>query len=205
MILMHIGLLDEAREGLDAALSAQPEDAMTLCALSQAALFQGQVEQSEEYMARAMGADSTLWLNHVFRPMISIYQNDFGRAERSLRTARQLVRDDAMLEASEALLWAKRGEARQAEEALRRATREKPSVAHLHHMSHLAACALAVLGRPSEAIARIREASRTGLPNFSAFRSDPHFQSLRGEPEMASLMSELERECAEYRREFGRA
>jgi hypothetical protein len=70
-------------------------------------------------------------------------------------------------------------------------------------MQHYLAAAQATLGRPSEAIAKIRLASETGLPNYPLFLSDTHFDSLRDHPEMKSLMSELEADWLEFKREFG--
>ena len=54
------------------------------------------------------------------------------------------------------------------------------------------------------AIAEIRRASQTGLPNYPAFRNDPHFAPLHDAPEWKTLMADLEREHAAFRGEFGR-
>ena len=203
LIFQHVGLLDEAWKGLAAALALEPDDPMTLACVSQTALSQGRYDEAQEYMDRALAVAPTFWLNHVFSSTVRIYRDDFAKAEDALRTARQVLGDQAILDSNEALLWAKRREKARAEEALARALQDRPSVGHDHHRWHYAAAVHALLGRPAEAIAQIRRASLIGLPNYPGFRDDPHFASLREEPEWKTLMSDLEREDAEFRREFG--
>jgi hypothetical protein len=71
-------------------------------------------------------------------------------------------------------------------------------------MFHTAAAVDALLGKPARAIALLRKASGTGLPNYPVFREDPHFHALRERPEFLSLMAELKREWVRYLQEFGR-
>ena len=131
--------------------------------------------------------------------------NDLGGAEEALGQARKLLGEDATLDASEALLWAKLGDVKRADEMIARAEQNTASVGHGHHTEHYLASTLAILGRPVEATAKLRVAVQTGLPNYPLFGSDPHLDSIRDHPEMKSLMSELERDWREFRREFSRA
>jgi adenylate cyclase len=203
VVLIHVGLLDEGREALGAALAAEPDDAVTLNCLGQAAFYGGAYEEADDYYERARAASATFLMNQIFTPVIRIYRDDLAGAEEALKTARRVVGEDPILDANEALLWARRGEVARADEALSRAMTTKRSVGHSHHAWHHAAAAQAVLGRTREAIAWIREASACGLPNYPLFRGDPHLAPVRDEPEMKKLMSELERECASFRQEFG--
>ncbi len=116
-----------------------------------------------------------------------------------------MLRDDPLIDASEALLWAKRGEETKALEALSRAMQDKPSLGHIHHAWHHAAQAYALLGKPTEAISRLRAASVDGLPQYPLFRDDPQLASLHDEPEMKQLLSDLESEWTGYCDEFGRS
>ncbi len=179
-------------------------DILALQQMAQLAMFQGRNEEAGELMARTFHADPTFTYGHLLHPVVRLYHNDLPGAEEALNRARQVIGDDPMLDASEALLWARRGEPGKAEAALTRAMQDKPFLGHIHHTWHYAAATYAVLGRPNDAIQKIREATTCGFPNFAVFRDDPHLASLREEPEMRHLLSELERECGEYRREFGR-
>jgi predicted Zn-dependent protease len=204
MVLMHVGLLAEARESFCEALASQADDPLALSVTAQAALFQGRYDEAREYIERSHRADPAHWLTQVVRPSMWLYQGDLAGAEQLIQTARQRRPDEPLLDACEALLWAKRGEPARAEAALARAVRDRPSVAHDHHRWHYAAATHAVLGRPREAVVQLRIAAETGLPNAPGFRKDPHLAPLADDPGMQALLAELDRHEREIRAELGR-
>ncbi|MGH9775677.1 MAG: protein kinase domain-containing protein [Candidatus Acidiferrales bacterium] len=202
LILLHVGLLEEAKEGLLEALASHPDDGFTLTFLAQALMLQGHHEESEDFLARALTLDpANLWAN-LFAPMNLLYtKSPEGAAER-IRSAQQIVPGDGFLTSWEALLWAKRGEFRKAETVVRRALKSGKTVLHTHHMLHTAAAVYATIGKPAPAVALLRKASATGLPNYPVFRDDPHFQTLRNNAQYVKLLGELRRDWEKYRREF---
>jgi len=72
------------------------------------------------------------------------------------------------------------------------------------YVSHTAAAAHVLLGKPARAIKLLRKASSMGLPNYPVFCEDPRLHSLRERSEYLGLMAELKRDWAGYRIEFGR-
>src|SRR6266436_4925433 len=204
VIFLHVGMLEEAKEGLLSVLNTDPEDALSLVFLGQIAMYRLDYDEAEEYHLRAFHVDPTNIWAHLFHPTIALYRGQLEEAAERIRVARQLLPDDPWLRSCEALLWAKRGEIGKAEELAHRALRGGKPLLHTHHMFHTAAAVDALLGKPARAIALLRKASGTGLPNYPVFREDPHFHSLRERPEFLSLMAELKREWEGYRQEFGR-
>jgi serine/threonine protein kinase/cytochrome c-type biogenesis protein CcmH/NrfG len=204
LILLHVGLLEEAREGLVEALATHPDDNFSLTFLGQTILFQGKYDEAGEFFARALTFDSgSLWAN-IFYPMVPLYGGKPEDAAEKIRAARQIVPGDALLTSWEALLWAKRGEMRKAEQTVRRAISAGKSVLHTHHMMHTAAAVYAAIGKPAQAVRLLRQARRTGLPNYPLFRDDPHFRPLAAHPPFRRLLAELKREWEGYRRDFAR-
>ena len=125
IIRFHVGLMEEANEGLTAALSLKPDDPMTLAMMAQVAVFQGRYEEANELFTRTLHADPTFMYGHLFRHVPRLYHDDLPGTEEALNRARQVIGDDPLLDASEALLWARRGEAGRAEAALTRAMQDK--------------------------------------------------------------------------------
>jgi eukaryotic-like serine/threonine-protein kinase len=203
VIFLHLGMLDEAKEGLLSVLNTDPENAFSLVFLGQIAMYRWDYDEAEEYHLRAFHVDPTNIWGHLFYPTVALYRGQLEEAGERIRVARQLLPDDSWLQSCEALLWAKRGEIGKAEELAHRALRGGRPLLHTHHLFHTAAAVDALLGNPVRAIALLRKASGTGLPNYPLFREDPHFHSLRDRPEFLSLMAELKREWAGYRQEFG--
>ncbi len=203
VIFLHVGMLEEAKEGLLSVLDTDPENAFSLVFLGQIAMYSWDYDEAEEYHLRAFHVDPTNIWAHLFHPTIALYRGQLEEAAERIRVARQLLLDDPWLRSCEALLWAKRGEIGKAKELARRALRGGKTLLHTHHMFHTAAAVDALLGKPARAIALLCKARGTGLPNYPVFREDPHFHSLRERPEFLSLMAELKREWEGYRQEFG--
>ncbi|HEV2351478.1 MAG TPA: protein kinase [Terriglobia bacterium] len=203
LVLLHVGLLEEAKEGLSSATVANPDDVFAITFLGQTAVFMGRPEEAEEHYNRALSIDpASLWTN-LFYPTVPLYSKRWGQAEEKIHYARSVDQDDPILSSYEALLWAHRGEKRKTEQAIRRSLTGK-SLFHTHHTWHYAAGAYAGIGKPKEAIALLRRAANFGLPNYPAFRDDPFFAPLHNHAPFLRLMADLKREWESYGREFSR-
>ncbi len=204
IVYTHVGLLEEARQEAAAALATNPDDALTVFSMGHASQFGGDYEGAQEYFARALSIEpSHLWAN-IFFPGVSLYAGNLERAAEKIRIARQVAPNDPLVLSWEALLWAKRGEARKAAQTAQRALRDKRVFTYTHHAWHTLAAIYAITGNSARAVSLLRQASRMGLPNYPLYRDDPHFQSLHNHPQFLRLMADLKREWQTYRREFGR-
>ena len=204
LILMHIGLHQEAADGLTIALAAHPDDAFTLTFIGQTAFCRNDYERAIEYSARALRIDPVhIWAN-VFLPSTLLYAGKLDLAESSIRSARRVLPGDAWLTSCEALLWARRGEMRKADQAVHRALRGGKTFLHTHHMWHTAAAAYSLLGKPAPALALLRRAGSLGLPNYPMFRDDPHLKPMHGYKPFQNWLGELKREWESYRRDYGK-
>ena len=204
-VFLHIGLLEEAKELLAVALAGNPDDALTVGFYGQNAFYRGDYEEAETYYTRMLRIDpANLWGNLLFAP-IPLYAGKLDKAAQMIRRAQQIIPGDSAPISCEALLWAKRGEKRKAEQAVQRALRSCKSLLHTHHTLHHLAATCGVLGKADKAIALLRQASRSGLPNYPLFRDDPHFQLLQDHPQFRRLLSNLKTGWQRYKCEFGRA
>jgi serine/threonine protein kinase/predicted Zn-dependent protease len=202
-ILLHIGLLSEAKECLTTALAVSPDNTFTLSFLAQTATYSGHYEEARECYARALSLDrANLWAN-LLSPAAPLYAGQLEQAAEAIRSASQILPKDPLLISCEALLWAKRGERRKAEQLIQKALHGEKSLLHTHHMMHMVAAAYAVLEKPQPALAWLRKASATGLPAYPAFRDDPHFESMHNNPQFLRFMANLKKEWTSYQREFG--
>src|SRR5262245_56943635 len=202
-VQIHVGLLDEGRQGLLASLDVNPDDSRTLTFLGQALGWAGDYAGQEEYNSRAVRLDpASMWPN-IFLPTAAAYQGNPDRAAELLEAARKVLPTEPTLTSIEAMVWAHRGDKRKTEQAIRRALKGGKPVLHTHHMLHNIATAYGTIGRSKQAIAMLREAARTGFPCYPGFRDDPHFHGLRTYAPFVQLMDELRKEWNGYRREFG--
>jgi len=200
----HIGLLPEAKENLVKALAINPDDTFTMVFLGQLLMYDRQAGESKEYYERALALDrGNLWAN-LFSPTTPLYANQLNEAEEVIRRSAQVLPEDPMLAACEALLWAKRGESRKARQLIKKALSGGRSLLHTHHMVHTVAASYAVMDQAAEAMVHLRDASANGLPAYPTFRDDPHFEKLHGNAEFLALMGDLKKGWNAYQKEFGR-
>ncbi|MGH9711953.1 MAG: protein kinase domain-containing protein [Candidatus Acidiferrales bacterium] len=203
LIFLHVGLMEEAIEGLHQALATHPDDGFTLTFLGQAVMLQGNYESAEQYFKRALSLDrASLWAN-LFSPMVPLYGRNPEDAINMIKAAQCFFPGDALLTSWEGLLWAKRGEPRKAEQYVKKALKVGKSVLHTHHTWHAAAATYAAIGKPELAVPLLAQAGRTGLPNYPVFRDDPHFQSMHKYTPYLRLLAKIRKETESYRREFG--
>jgi serine/threonine protein kinase/tetratricopeptide (TPR) repeat protein len=203
LILLHIGLLSEARAGLMEVLATHPNDAFTLVFFGQVASYSWNWDEAREYEERALRIDpANLWAR-VFYPTVELYSGRLEHAEKAIRAARDVLPDDPWVTVCEAMLLAKRGDNKRADQVLARALRGGRTMLHTHHMWHTAAATYALVGNNSPATSWLVKAAMTGLPNYNLFRDDPNFASLRNDKRYTSLLIRLRREFLGYEREFG--
>ncbi len=202
LIFTHVGLLSEALDGLNEALTIEPDDPFTLNFTGQVLEFLGDYEQAGRYQTLALSRDPGHQFALLFVPTSLVHLGNLDEAERNIHSAKKILGDDKMLVATEAMVWARRGNEERAEERLRVAEAASKTVAHSHHAWHHIASTHALLDRPAEAVRWLEKAATAGLPNHPLFRNDPHLASLKGDPGFDALMQRLETECAAYRREF---
>jgi predicted Zn-dependent protease len=204
LILLHLGLMQEARAGLMEVLAAQPDDAFTLVFIGQAAQYRCDYAEAREYNARALSVDPAHIWGNGFSPGPALYEGRLAEAEERIKLARQVLANDPWLTSCEAVLWAQRGERKKAEALAAKSLKPMKAFLHTHHLWHNAAGAYALIGKPAKAIALLRRAGAQGLPNYPAFRDDPLLKPLHSEAAFRTLLAKLKKEWESYVREFGK-
>ena len=192
----HVGLLDRALEEARTAARLDPSSYSSSILIPLTYLYQ------HDYQ-RALGAYETnpkTQAPQLAHAPTLIY---LGRAAE----ARLLVdgwlkeerREAAIVVALDALLLAREGESRKAEEAIARAIPLFVGFGDAHHAQHNIASAYALLGKKREAVVWLEKAADNGLPCYPYFEKDPHLASLRGEPDYQAFMKKLKARWEHFR------
>jgi serine/threonine-protein kinase len=205
IIQFHVGMLDEARNGLHVVLNANPDDDWGLLSSGHCALYAGDYDHAEQHFRRALTLNPTHLMVLLLHPLVPMYAGQVDEALQRIRAAEKLVPGDSLLSAYQAILWALQGNAHRADRFLRAALKSRKTLLHHHHMLHYAAAACALLDRKSQAVTLLKQAAKSGLPNYPLFRDDPHFRSLRDYAPYQQLLDALKKEHAAFQREFGAA
>ena len=171
------------------------------------------------YPSRDLQIPLTYLYQHDYQRALGVYEKDPKTERPELahapaliylgreKEARSLVdkwlqekrQDAASVVALHALLLAREGEGRKAEEAIARAIPLCEGFGDVHHAQHFIASAYALLGNKREALAWLEKAANNGLPCYPYFEKDPHLVSLRGEPDYQAFMKKLKVHWEHYR------
>ena len=204
MYLFHVGLHEEAHREATTALATDPEDPLIMFAIGHIAVYSWDYDTAYKYHQRALATDPSHFYTAILFPAVPLYAGDLNDAEEKIKFARQMAPEDSLVSSWEALLFAKRGDAKRAEAAARRATSGKQVFTYSHHGAHAVASAYALLGKSDSSLKWLQRASETGFPNYPVFRDDPHLISLHDNPQYRKLLSTLKRQWLTFSREFAR-
>ena len=103
-----------------------------------------------------------------------------------------------------ALLLAKEGKEREAEQTIQRTVDIGQGFGHFHHSAYNIASAYALLNKPEQAIKWLRIAADDGLPCYPLFASDRNLDNLRQIPEFIQFMAEMKSLNDKYRNEVNK-
>jgi TolB-like protein/tetratricopeptide (TPR) repeat protein len=203
IVLAHVGLHEESLAITGASLDTQSDDLMARLVHGETLCWKGDADASLEHLREVLARDPAFPFGRLFFPITLLYLDRFAEAESAIKSAKEMLGDDSMLQASDALLWAKRGERRKSNKIVRAALENQLSVSHAHHTYHVLSAALATNGETDQAVRELARAAEAGMPNYPAFSQDPHFVSIREEPGFRKLMAGLKVGWQSFRSEFG--
>jgi tetratricopeptide (TPR) repeat protein len=202
-LLFHSGFHEESYRDNEEAILANPQFALAYASHAFASIYDNNYEEAERFNQKALSLEPAIVHANVQAPVASIYMGELAKARDQLRRASQMIPGEPQLLSTEGLILAHEGDFARAEQLADQAAAIKRSVLHMHHSSHCAAGVYALCGKPEKAMAELKRAADTGLPNYRAFENDPHLVSLHGLPEYESLMRDLRQDYKSFQQEFG--
>jgi serine/threonine-protein kinase len=192
VVYWHIGVLDKALEEFRKVLALDPGNRLAEHRMAVVLVYQGKYEE---------GLRILRMVPREFNPSIVTYHFAWtlfltGRSEEASTVIEDYLRrhpEDrgGVITGARALLRAKAGDRRGAEEDVRRAEQLGRGFGHFHHTAYSIAEAYAVLRQPSLAVQWLRRAADDGLPCYPLLANDPNLDNLRRDPGFLALMAEL--------------
>ena len=206
MVLLHIGLLDEAVAELQQTLALDPGEGFAQQRLGIAQVYQGRYEEGlRTFQAVGPAFNPSFWHYQVAWALLYL-----GRDEEALDLIEKYLRENpqdpgGIVTAARAILFAKRGDARRAEADIQKAIAIGSGFQHFHHTAYSIAMSYALMHRPEPAVRFLRQAASDGLPCYPCFANDPYLASLRGDRDFDAFMRGLKEQWGKYRAAYGAA
>jgi len=127
-----------------------------------------------------------------------------GRFDEAESIVERYLRDNpndegGRLTSVRAILLAKAGKAKAAEEIIEHAVKIGKGFGHFHHTAHNIASAYAALAEEGKAVKWLEIAADDGFPNYTYFAVDRNLDRLRKYPPFVALMSTLKRQWERFK------
>jgi serine/threonine protein kinase/lipoprotein NlpI len=199
MIYTHIGLLDKGWEEIERALAINPANTLARFRLGVVNLYQGKYEE-------ALARFKTI--PHEANPALldrtratALFQ--LGRIQEASGIVEEYLRayptdEGGNVTSVKAMLLAKAGKEREAEETIQRAVEIGKGFGHFHHTAYNIASAYALMNKPEPAIKWLQNAADDGFPCYPLFASDTNLDSLRSDERFITFMAKLKQQWEHY-------
>jgi TolB-like protein/Flp pilus assembly protein TadD len=199
-IYLHLGLLDKAVDEFRKALSIDPGNYGATRRIGLALVYQGRYEDGLSLIRQVPPqSNQSLWNYQVAWALLYLGRNEEATTliERYLRAHPE--DRGGVVTSTRAILFAKTGDARRAEEDVRTAIQKGKGFVHFHHTAYNIASVYALLNQPARAVYWLRHAAESGWPCYPYFASDPNLDHIRSDADVVAFMKELKSQWEHYR------
>ncbi len=198
-VYFHIGLTEKAREQLNAALTINPANKMARFRLGTVDSYEGKFEEALiKFKAVPHEANRAL----IDRATADVLLR-FGRIDEAEKIVDEYLKDipndeGGAMTSVKAVIFAKRGQLRESEDAIRRATELGRGFGHFHHATYNFVAAYAIMNRPDNAVKWLQETTDDGFPCYPLFNIDPNLDNLRNNEGFIAFMLKLKEQWGRF-------
>ena len=199
LVYLHIGLLDKGWEEIERALAVNPGNTMARFRFGVIHLYRAEYEE-----ALAFFNSSPLDINPAlmsFQKATALFQ--LGRTQEASEVVEEYLYtyptdEGGTVTSVKAMILAKAGREREAEETILRAEEIGKGFGHFHHTAYNIGSAYALLGKPEQAIKWLQAAADDGFPCYPLFENDANLNSLRKDERFRAFMAKLKQQWERY-------
>lgn len=200
LVYSHIGLLSEAEQSLKKTLEINPNNTLARFRVGVYYQYQGRFDEALAVF-KTIPHDTTPLLVDRSTAESLIQAGRLGEAETIVDDyLNRFPHDDGgSFTSVKALLLAKAGRRKEAEDAIERSIQIGKGFGHFHHTAYNLASAYAALNDPDEAAKWLEEAAENGFPNLPYFEIDPNLNNIRSSQRFVQLMEKLKPQLERYK------
>ena len=203
LIMLHVGLLDEANAEIEKTLAINPSNTLARFRLGVIALYRGQYDRAYDvFNSTPLEQNPTLW---GYQTATALFR--LGREREAADMLDKFLRDYPADEGGtgtsvRAMMFAKAGKRPEAEAAIARSLSLGQTFGHFHHTAYSIASAYALLGDQERAIDYLQSAADNGFPCYPLFASDKFLDGVRKNPRFIALLTKLELDWKKRKQSF---
>ena len=199
VVYFHIGLLDKGWEEIEKALAINPSNTLARFRLGVIDLYRANYEDAlKVFKGIPREAATSLWDRTMATALFQL-----GRTNEAATLVDEVLRtypqdQGGAVTSVKAMLLAKAGKQREAEETIKRAIEIGKGFGHFHHTAYNIASAYALMNKPEDAIKWLTDAAEDGFPCYPLFENDANLNSLRKDEHFIAFMAKLKQQWEHY-------
>jgi serine/threonine protein kinase len=198
-VYLHIGLLDKGWQEIEKALAINPGNSLARYRLGVIDMCRGKYEEALQiFNSTPLEKSPSLLAFYTSTALFRLGRNDEASAviEQFLKS---YPNDEGGLVTSvKAMMLAKAGKQREAEDAIQRAIEIGRGYAHFHHTSYSIASAYSLMNRPEEALKWLEVTADEGFPCYPLFEGDTNLDNLKKDSRFISFMAKQKQQWEHY-------
>jgi len=198
-VYLHIGLLDKGRQEIEKALAINPGNSLARYRLGVIDMCRGKYEEAFQIFNSTPLEKSPSLL--AFYTSTALFR--LGRNQEASTVIEQFLKsypndEGGLVTSVKAMMLAKAGKEREAEDAIQRAIEIGRGYAHFHHTCYSIASAYALMNRPDPALKWLQVTADEGFPCYPLFEGDANLDNLRKDPRFIAFMANLKQQWEHY-------
>jgi TolB-like protein/predicted Ser/Thr protein kinase len=202
-VLMHVGLLDEALRDFHHALRLDPFNDFAGYRVARIHLYQQKCAEAASEFKKSWPGDFQFPIalecsGASDAALAALSRLDVNQAASRSRSDR--VGNEADVASTTAVVFAKHGRSREAQQAIQKVIAKDNGGSHYHHAMYFIAAAYAQMHCAQDALKWLERTSREGMPCYPLFASDPLLDPIRSDPAIRKFLDTSRREWDERRR-----
>ena len=191
-IYLHRGLLDKAVDEFQRTLAIDPGNYGATRRIGLALVYQGRYEDGLRLIRQVPPqSNQSLWNYQVAWALLYLGRDQEAAALMARYLGAHPEDRGGVVTSTRAILFAKRGDARRAEDDVRTAVVRGKGFIHFHHTAYNIASTYALLRQPARAVYWLRQAADGGWPCYPAFERDPNLDRIRSDADFVVFMKDL--------------
>jgi serine/threonine protein kinase/Flp pilus assembly protein TadD len=200
LVYLHIGLLDKGGEEIQKALAINPSNTLARFRFGVTNLYRGKYEEALAiFNSTPLEKNPSLW---AFQMATALFE--LGRTQEAEAVVDEYLRkypkDEGGVGTSvKAMIQAKAGKNREAEETIQRAIEIGTGFGHFHHTAYNIASAYALMNKPAQAIKWLQYAADDGFPCYPLFENDRNLDNLHPNAQFIAFMTKQRQQWEKYK------
>ena len=200
LVLLHVGLLDEAKAHIDSALAINPLNSLARFRYGVIAVYRGDFAEADRiFRSTQKDLNPSLWGFQEATVLLRLGRTAEASALMTRFLAENPADEGGVGHSVLAMIAAKAGRRAEADAAISHAISLGGGFGHFHHTAYNIAVAEAMLGRKAEAINYLEQTADDGFPCYPLFATDSELAQLHSEPRFVALLTRIKAEMQHLR------